>query len=80
MRIAKKYIHKQFERKDMSGATDRANENSPVSLWQFNICKQNILSYRNSQNELVYNIFYSNVDGLLNTKDELISIIEKINP
>ena len=31
-RIVKKDIHKQFERRDMSGATDRANENSPLSL------------------------------------------------
>ena len=32
MRIVKKDIHKQFERRDMSGATDRANDNSPASL------------------------------------------------
>ena len=32
MRIAKKDIHKQFERNDTSGATDRANDNSPASL------------------------------------------------
>ena len=32
MRIVKKDIHKQSERKDMSGATYRANDNSPASL------------------------------------------------
>ena len=32
MRIVKKDIHKQSERKDMSGGTDRANDNSPASL------------------------------------------------
>ena len=32
MRIVKKDIHKQSERKDMSGATDKANDNSPTSL------------------------------------------------
>ena len=32
MRIVKKNIHKQFEIKDMSGATDRTNDNSPASM------------------------------------------------
>ena len=32
MRIVKKDIHKQFERKDMSGATDTANYIRPASL------------------------------------------------
>ena len=32
MRIVKKVIHKQSERKDMSGDTDRASDNSPASL------------------------------------------------
>ena len=32
MRIVKKDIHEQSEGKDMSGATDRANDNSPASL------------------------------------------------
>ena len=80
MRIVKKDIHKQSERKDMSGATDRANDNSHASLWQFNICKKNILSYQKVKNESFFNILYSNVDGLLNKKDELLNIIEKDQP
>ena len=32
------------------------------------------------QDESVYNILYSNVDGLLNKKDELINIDEKVKP
>ena len=32
MRIVKKDIHKQSGRNDMSGATDRANDNNPASL------------------------------------------------
>ena len=51
MRIVKKDIHKQYERKAVSSATYRANDRSPASLWQFNICNQNILSYRKSKNE-----------------------------
>ena len=61
----------------MSGATDRANNNSPASLRQFNICNQNILSYVKLKKKSFFYILYSNVDGLQNKKYELISIIEK---
>ena len=39
--------------------------------------KKNILSYQKVKNESFFYILYSNVDGLLNKKDELMSIIEK---